>query len=76
MYTIEIMSLRDHTEDSWEALFNREDEDRRNYKLMYDGHAIEFELTYKEARKWKMHYEREDAYASMDAYDFEPETKQ
>ncbi len=63
MYTIERMRPTEHSEESWDSLFSCEDEDRREYKLMYKGRAIETELTFKEAHAWKMHYEAEDAYA-------------
>lgn len=62
-YTIERMRPTEHSAESWDSLFGCEDEDRRNYKLMYNGRAIETELTFKEAHEWKMHYEAEDAYA-------------
>lgn len=62
-YTIESMRPTEHSAESWDSLFSCEDEDRRNYKLMYNGRAIETELTFKEAHEWKMHYEAEDAYA-------------
>jgi hypothetical protein len=62
-YTIEHMRPSEHSEDSWDSLFGCADEDRRNYKLMYKGRAIETELTFKKAHEWKMHYEAEDAYA-------------
>jgi hypothetical protein len=62
-YTIERMRPTEHSAESWDSLFGCADEDRRNYKLMYNGRAIETELTFKEAHEWKMHYEAEDAYA-------------
>ena len=62
-YTIERMRPSEHSEESWDSLFSCEDEDRRDYKLMRKGRAIETELTFKEAHAWKMHYEAEDAYA-------------
>ena len=70
-YTIERMTMSEHSDTSWEALFGCEDEDRRNYKLMYNGRAIETELTFKEAHEWKMHYEAEDAYAREEAERYE-----
>ena len=70
-YTIERMTMSEHSDTSWEALFSCEDEDRRNYKLMYNGRAIEIELTFKEAHEWKMHYEAEDAYAREEAERYE-----
>lgn len=62
-YTIERMTMREHSDTSWEALFGCEDEDRRAYKLMYGDHVIEIELTFQQAVEWKTHYEAEDAYA-------------
>ena len=63
MYTIERMTMEDHSDTSWEALFGCEDEDRRAYKLMYGDRVVEIELTFKEAHECKMYYEAEDAYA-------------
>ena len=62
-YTIERMTIRDHSDTSWEALFGCEDEDRRNYKLMYRDRVIDTELTFREAQELKNCYEAEDAYA-------------
>lgn len=62
-YTIERMRPTEHSAESWDSLFGCEDEDRRNYKLMYNNRAIEVELTFQQAVGWKMHYEAEDAYA-------------
>ena len=62
-YTIKTMTLSEHSDTSWEALFCCEDEDRRNYKLMCNNHVIEIELTFKEAHEMKAYYEAEDAYA-------------
>ena len=70
-YTIERMTMSEHSDTSWEALFGCEDEDRRNYKLMYNGRAIETELTFREAHEWKAHYEAEDAYAREEAERYE-----
>jgi hypothetical protein len=70
-YTIERMTMSEHSDTSWEALFSCEDEDRRNYKLMYNGRAIETELTFREAHEWKAHYEAEDAYAREEAERYE-----
>jgi hypothetical protein len=63
--------MSEHSDTSWEALFSCEDEDRRNYKLMYNGRAIETELTFREAHEWKAHYEAEDAYAREEAERYE-----
>lgn len=63
MYTIKIMNPSEHSDTSWEALFSCEDEDRRNYKLMCNGHTIGIELTFREAHEEKAYYEAEDAYA-------------
>lgn len=62
-YTIERMTMSEHSDTSWEALFGCEDEDRRGYKLMCNGHTIETELTFREAHEEKAYYEAEDAYA-------------
>lgn len=70
-YTIKTMKPSEHSDTSWEALFSCEDEDRRNYKLMYNDRAIEIELTFKEAQEWKTHYEAEDAYAREEAERYE-----
>lgn len=64
-YTIERMRPSEHSEDSWDSLFGCADEDRRNYKLMYNDRAIETELTFKEAHEWKMHYEAEDDFNAV-----------
>lgn len=63
MYTIKTMTMRDHTDTSWEALFNCEDDERRNYKIMYGSKLIDQELTFSEAKEMKAYYEAEDAYA-------------
>lgn len=63
MYTIKTMTLSEHSDTSWEALFGCEDEDRRNYKLMYHDRVIGIELTFREAHEEKAYYEAEDAYA-------------
>lgn len=63
MYTIKTMTLSEHSDTSWEALFGCEDEDRRNYKLMYHDRVIGIELTFREAHEEKTYYEAEDAYA-------------
>lgn len=70
-YTIERMTMREHSDTSWEALFGCEDEDRRAYKLMYGDRVIDTELTFKEAHEWKMHYEAEAAYAREEAERYE-----
>ena len=62
-YTIKTMTLSEHSDTSWEALFGCEDEDRRAYKLMYRDRVIDTELTFKEAHELKTYYEAEDAYA-------------
>lgn len=61
-YAVERMRPTEHSAESWDSLFGCADEDRRDYKLMYRGRAIETELTFKEAHEWTMHYEAEDAY--------------
>lgn len=66
-YTIQRMTMKDHSDTSWEALFNCEDEDRRSYKLMYNGRVIDSELTFKQAQEQKAYYEAEDDFeACMD----------
>lgn len=70
-YTIERMTMSEHSDTSWEALFGCEDEDRRNYKLMYNGRAIETELTFREAQELKNCYEAEDAYEREEAERYE-----
>ena len=70
-YTIERMRPSEHSAESWDSLFGCEDEDRRDYKLMYNSRAIEIELTFKEAHEWKMHYEAEDAYEQEEAERYE-----
>lgn len=67
MYTIKTMTLSEHSDTSWEALFGCEDEDRRAYKLMYRNRVIDTELTFKEAQELKAYYEQEDA---LDDEDF------
>lgn len=62
-FTIERMTMREHSDASHEALFGCEDEDRRNYKIMYGSTLVDQELTFSEAQEWKTHYEAEDAYA-------------
>ena len=52
--------MSEHSDTSWEALFGCEDEDRRNYKLMYCDRVIDTELTFKEAEELKAYYEQED----------------
>lgn len=69
MYTIKVMTMRDHSDTSWEALFSCEDKDRRNYKLMYNDHVLDTELTFSEAKELQAYYEQEDALAA----DFETE---
>lgn len=69
MYTIKLMNPSEHTDTSWEALFSCEDEDRRNYKLMYSDRVLDTELTFSEAKELKAYYEQEDALAA----DFETE---
>ena len=70
-YTIERMRPTEHSAESWDSLFGCEDEDRRNYKLMRNGRAVEIELTFKEANEWKTHYEAEDAYEREEAERYE-----
>lgn len=62
-YSIKTMTMRDHTDTSWEALFTREDDERRNYKIMYGSTCVDQELTFSEAKEMKAYYEAEDAYA-------------
>lgn len=62
MYTIKTMTLRDHSDTSWEALFGCEDEDRRSYKLMCGSTCVDQELTFSEAKELKAYCEAEDAY--------------
>ena len=69
MYTIKIMNPSEHSDTSWEALFSCEDEDRRDYKLMYNDRVLDTELTFSEAKELKAYYEQEDALAA----DFETE---
>lgn len=69
MYTIKTMKPSEHSDTSWEALFSCEDEDRRNYKLMYNDRVLDIELTFSEAKELKAYYEQEDALAA----DFETE---
>ena len=57
MYTIQRMSMADHSDTSWEALFDCEDDERRNYKLMYGKTRIDQELTYSEAQRLKAYHE-------------------
>ena len=66
-YTIKTMTLSEHSDTSWEALFGCEDEDRRAYKLMYRDRVIDTELTFKEAHELKAYYEAEDAYEREEA---------
>lgn len=70
-YTIERMRPSEHSAESWDSLFGCEDEDRRNYKLMRNGRAVEIELTFKEANEWKAYYEAEDAYEREEAERYE-----
>ena len=70
-YTIKTMTLSEHSDTSWEALFGCEDEDRRAYKLMYRDRVIDTELTFKEAHELKAYYEAEDAYAREEAERYE-----
>lgn len=70
-FTIERMTMREHSDTSWEALFGCEDEDRRAYKLMYGDRVIDTELTFQQAVEWKMYYEAEDAYAREEAERYE-----
>ena len=69
MYSIKTMTLSDHSDTSWEALFTCEDDERRNYKLMYGSTCVDQELTFSEAKELKAYYESEDALAA----DFETE---
>lgn len=69
MYTIQRMTMKDHSDTSWEALFNCEDDERRNYKIMYGSKLIDQELTFSEAKEMKAYYEAEDMFAA----DFETE---
>lgn len=66
-YTIERMRPSEHSDTSWEALFGCEDEDRRNYKIMYGSTLVDQELTFSEAKEMKAYYEAEDAYAQEEA---------
>ena len=61
-YTIERMTMGDHSDTSWEALFDCEDDERRNYKIMYGSTLVDQELTFSEAKEMKAYYEAEDAY--------------
>lgn len=70
-YTIKIMNPSEHSAESWDSLFGCEDEDRRDYKLMRNGRAVEIELTFKEANEWKTYYEAEDAYEREEAERYE-----
>ena len=70
-YTIKIMNPSEHSDTSWEALFGCEDEDRRNYKLMYNDRVLDTELTFSEAKELKTHYEAEDAYEREEAERYE-----
>lgn len=66
-YTIERMRPSEHSAESWDELFSCEDEDRRNYKLMYNDRVIDSELTFKQAQEQKAYYEAEDDFeACMD----------
>lgn len=65
MYTIKTMTMRDHTDTSWDELFSCEDEDRRNYKLMYNDRVIDSELTFKQAQEQKAYYEAEDDFNAV-----------
>ena len=66
-YTIKIMNPSEHSAESWNSLFSCEDEDRRDYKLMRNGRAVEIELTFREAKELKAYYEAEDAYEREEA---------
>lgn len=65
MYTIKTMTMCDHTDTSWDEPFGCEDEDRRNYKLMYNDRVIDSELTFKQAQKQKAYYETEDDFNAV-----------
>lgn len=64
-YTIKLMNPSEHTETSWEALINCEDDERRNYKLMYRNRVIDRELTFKQAQEQKAYYEAEDDFNAV-----------
>ncbi len=57
MYTIKRMTMKDHSDTSWEALFDCEDDERRNYKIMYGATLVDQELTFSEAKEMKAYYE-------------------
>lgn len=64
-YTIKIMTLSDHSDTSWEALFDCEDDERRNYKLMYGSTCVDQELTFSEAKGLKAYHEAEDDFDAV-----------
>jgi len=60
MYTIEHMTLSEHSAESWSTLFDCDEETRRKFKLMCNNHVIGIELTFKEAHEMKTYYEEEE----------------
>ncbi len=70
-FTIKRMTMDDHSDTSWEALFNCEDDERRNYKIMCGSTLVDQELTFSEAKEMKAYYEAEDAYAREEAERYE-----